>query len=174
MARSVAPWQLPRLRRAKERRVERRGRENILAAGLPKETGDGRSLSGNETASRFASGAEDGGDECIVEPAAGLGLQFGDHGGNGIEVTGIFGEDEAAEQAGGFQPEFACGAPAHAFIHQDGVGVKLEGEGEGLRLAEIETGGGDAIGDVVWRAHFEPCGQERMAAEEFGLDGRGG
>ena len=94
--------------------------------------------------SGFPGGAEDGGDEGFIKPTTGEVMQFGDDGGDGIEKTGILGEKEAAEQAGGLQPEAARGTAAEAFIHQERVGMKLQGEGEGLpgsRWAAVTRGG---------------------------------
>ena len=57
--------------------------------------------------SPFSRGAEDGGDEGVVEPAAGAVLQFGDDRGDRGEMPVLLGEDDAAEDAGGDHPSLA-------------------------------------------------------------------
>lgn len=120
----------------------------------------------------FSRGAEDIGDQGFGKPAAREILEFSDDGRDGVDEAGAFGEGKAAEQTGGLETQVASDQPAEALIHQDGGRAKIEGEGERFGFAGVEMGRGESGGNVVRRADLEPCGQDRVIAAEFGLDGR--
>lgn len=69
----------------------------IEDSGITKQLGN----EGKTKRSPFSSGAEDGRDESLVEPAAGAVLQFSDDRRDHGEMPVLLGEDEAAEDAGG-------------------------------------------------------------------------
>ena len=120
----------------------------------------------------LARGLEDGGDQNGVEPTAGTELQVGDDRGDGGEMSASLGEDQAAEHAGGIHAKSVSDAAAEALVHQHGIGMKFQGEGERLRLAAVKVGSSDGRGNVTGRNHLQPCRQNRMLAQKLGLDRR--